>query len=160
MDEKFVNRLNHWFPRVKWIQWRHNGCDGVSNHQCHHCLLKHLFGADQRKHQSSASLAFVPVTGEFPAQMASNAENVSIWWRHHGFGLIGCHGLLYLDTIDCTQWHVGMGLGLDTIEWSTIQPSYIVAQIITEKLGQYHGLWCPGFLNRQAISNHGIDCVK
>ena len=24
-----------------------------------------------------------PATGEFPAQMASNAENVSIWWRHH-----------------------------------------------------------------------------
>ena len=22
-------------------------------------------------------------TGEFPAQMASNMENVSIWWRHH-----------------------------------------------------------------------------
>ena len=41
--------------------------------------------ADQRKHQSSASL-----TGEFPAQMASNAENVSIWWRHHNF-LIYCH---------------------------------------------------------------------
>ena len=36
---------------------------------------------DQRKHQSSASLAFVgnsPEAGEFPAQMASNAENVSI----------------------------------------------------------------------------------
>ena len=25
-----------------------------------------------------------PGTGEFPAQMASNAENVSNWWRHHG----------------------------------------------------------------------------
>ena len=24
-----------------------------------------------------------PMTGEFPAQRASNAENVSIWWRHH-----------------------------------------------------------------------------
>ena len=24
-----------------------------------------------------------PVTGELPAQRASNAENVSIWWRHH-----------------------------------------------------------------------------
>ena len=24
------------------------------------------------------------MTGEFPAQKASNAENVSIWWRHHG----------------------------------------------------------------------------
>ena len=40
-------------------------------------------GADQRKHQSSASLAFLPVTGEFPAQMVSYAENISIWWRHH-----------------------------------------------------------------------------
>ena len=43
-------------------------------------------GADQRKHQSSASMACAGkslVTGEFPAQMASNAENVSIWWRHH-----------------------------------------------------------------------------
>ena len=39
--------------------------------------------ADQRKQQSSASLAFVPVPGEFPAQRASNAENVSIWWRRH-----------------------------------------------------------------------------
>ena len=43
-------------------------------------------GADQRKHQSSASLALVRVPGEFPAQMASNAENVSIWWRHHDTG--------------------------------------------------------------------------
>ena len=24
-----------------------------------------------------------PGTGEFPAQMSSNAENVSIWWHHH-----------------------------------------------------------------------------
>ena len=40
--------------------------------------------ADQRKHQSSASLAFA-VTGEFAAQMASNAENVSIWSCHHEF---------------------------------------------------------------------------
>ena len=24
-----------------------------------------------------------PVTGEFPTQRASNAENVSIWRRHH-----------------------------------------------------------------------------
>ena len=40
-------------------------------------------GADQSKHQSSASLAFVWLN------MASNAENVSIWWRHHGFDGIG-----------------------------------------------------------------------
>ena len=34
--------------------------------------------ADQRKHQSSVSLAFVRGIGEFPAQMANYAENVSI----------------------------------------------------------------------------------
>ena len=39
--------------------------------------------ADQRNHQSSASLAFV----RFPVQMTSNAETVSIWWRHHVLGL-------------------------------------------------------------------------
>ena len=40
--------------------WRHNGRYGVSNHQQpHHCLLSLHAGADQRKHQSSASLAFV-----------------------------------------------------------------------------------------------------
>ena len=36
-------------------------------------------GTDERKHQSPASL----VTGEFPAQRASNAEKVSIWWRQY-----------------------------------------------------------------------------
>ena len=43
--------------------------------------------ADQRKHQSSASLAFVRGIHQrpmnFPHKRASNAENVSIWWRHH-----------------------------------------------------------------------------
>ena len=33
-------------------------------------------------------------TGEFPAQMASNVENVSIWWRHHN---INCQ----LDPLSC-----------------------------------------------------------
>ena len=43
---------------------------------------------DQRKHQRSALMALCvgnsPVTGEFPAQRTSNAEQASIWWRHHG----------------------------------------------------------------------------
>ena len=37
-------------------------------------------GADQRKHQSPASLAFVRGIHRSPV---SNAETVSIWWRHH-----------------------------------------------------------------------------
>ena len=51
--------------------------------------------AGQRKHQSSASLAFVRwIHRELPAQMASNAENVSIWWRHHGKN--ACREILHL----------------------------------------------------------------
>ena len=51
-------------------------------------VLSSIFsGADQRKHQSSASLAFVRgnplVTDGFPSRSVDNAENVSIWWRHH-----------------------------------------------------------------------------
>ena len=40
------------------LQWRHDERDGVSNQQHRDCLLNRL-GADQRKHQSYASLAFV-----------------------------------------------------------------------------------------------------
>ena len=48
--------LDHLQPSVGFLlRWRHNGHDDVSNHQPLHCILN----ADQRKHQSSASLAFV-----------------------------------------------------------------------------------------------------
>ena len=45
-----------WVDPIPTLQWRHYERDGASNHQ---------------------------VTGEFPAQRASNAENDSIWRRHH-----------------------------------------------------------------------------
>ena len=45
-------------------------------------------GADQRKHHSSVTTGLCEVkslkTGEFPAQRASNEENIFIWWSHHG----------------------------------------------------------------------------
>ena len=41
------------------LQWRHNDHDGVSNRQPHGCLLNRLFRRRSKKHQSSASLAFV-----------------------------------------------------------------------------------------------------
>ena len=44
-------------------------------------------GADQKKTSKLRVTGFwagnSPVTSEFPAQRASNAENVVIWWRHH-----------------------------------------------------------------------------
>ena len=70
------------------LRWRPNGHGGVSNHQPHHCLLNRLFGCRSKKTSKLRVTGICagnsPGTGEFPAQMASNAENVSIWWRHHG----------------------------------------------------------------------------
>ena len=72
---------------VRPLRWRHNGRDSVSNHQPHHCLLSRLF---RRRSKKTSKLRVTglcvgnsPLTGEFPAQMASSAKNVSIWWRHH-----------------------------------------------------------------------------
>ena len=69
------------------LEWRHNGRNGISNHQPHDCFLNHLFRCRSKK-TSKLSVTCLcagnsPGTGEFPAQMASNAEYVSIWWRHH-----------------------------------------------------------------------------
>ena len=62
-------------------------------------------GADQRKHQSSASLAFVWGIHRWPVnsaqQMASNAENVSIWWRHYVFCFNVC---LLNENFQWSQW--------------------------------------------------------
>ena len=72
---------------MRTLQWRHNEHDSASNHQPHDCLLNRLF---RRRSKKTSKLRVTglcvgnsPGTGEFPAQMASNAENVSFWWRHH-----------------------------------------------------------------------------
>ena len=71
----------------KTLHWRHNGHDSVSNHQPHDCLLNRLFRRRTKKisklRVTGLCAGNSPETGEFPAQMASYAENVSIWWRHN-----------------------------------------------------------------------------
>ena len=91
----------HWYDTRIWtlfswktmthlvltLRWRHNGLDSVTNHQPHDCLLNRSFGHRSKKTSklrvTGLCVGNSPVTGEFPAQMANNAENVSIWWRHH-----------------------------------------------------------------------------
>ena len=71
---------------LRTLQWRHNEPHGVSNHQPYDCLLNRLFRLRSKKTSKLRATGLCegnsPVTGEFPAQMASNGENVSIWWRH------------------------------------------------------------------------------
>ena len=65
------------------LQWRHNGRDSVSNHQPHDCLLRRRSKKTSKLHVTGLCAGNSPRTGEFPEQMTSYAENVSIWWRHH-----------------------------------------------------------------------------
>ena len=81
------------------LQWHHNGCDGVSNHQPHDCLLSRLF---RRRSKKTSKLRVTgicagnsPVTSEFPAQRASDAEYASIWWRHHEILMQFCKLIRY-----------------------------------------------------------------
>ena len=91
-DQQFILVVNKTYSRlvggITTLQWRHNGRGDVSNYQHLECLFNSLF---RRRSQKISKLPVTdlcdgnsPVTGEFPSQRASNAENVSIWWRHHG----------------------------------------------------------------------------
>ena len=68
------------------LSWRHDECHGASNHRRFDCLRNRLF---RRRSEKTSKIRVTglcegnsSVTGEFPAQRASNAENVSIR-RHH-----------------------------------------------------------------------------
>ena len=85
--QKHPRKMMGHVKTAKTLRWRHNGRDGVSNHQPHDCLLNSLFGSRSKKTSkfrvTGLCVGNSPGTGEFPAQMASYAENVFIWWRHH-----------------------------------------------------------------------------
>ena len=57
------------------LQWRHNGRDGVSNHQPYECLLNRLF----KRRSKKTSKRQWPLRGE----RVSKAENNSIWWQRN-----------------------------------------------------------------------------
>ena len=88
-----ITMLSNWYKKSHCIDemvplhWRHNDRGGVSDHQPHDCLLSRLF---RRRSKKTSKLRITGLyvgnslaTGEFPAQRASNTENVSIWWYHH-----------------------------------------------------------------------------
>ena len=87
----WLHGINHptcHFQLCIQLRWRHNGRDNVSNHQPHDCLINRLFRRRPKKTSKRRVTGLYAGnslgTGEFPAQLASNAENVSTWWRHHG----------------------------------------------------------------------------
>ena len=98
MGPYYMHRIDRWLTAIKlhqiWytLQWRHNGCDSVSNHQPQDRLLNRLL---RRRSKKTSKLRVTGLwtgnssgTDELPAQMASNAEKVSIWWRHYECNII------------------------------------------------------------------------
>ena len=89
-------------------RWRHTGRDGVSNHQPHYCLLNRLCAGNSW------------VSGEFPAQMASNAEmfpfdDVIMWARVKD---VKCRILMFdRETVHGKKW---------IIAWSNIGHNILV----------------------------------
>ena len=130
------------------LQWRHNGYDGFSNHQPHDCLLSRLFRHRSKKTSKLRVTGLCagnsPGTGEFPAQMASNADF---------FPFDDVIMLRYDITI--TQWANGILLGVylniqsihHVLVYKTHIPHYPgMDQRIWFK--QFFMLWCKN-LNRQ-----------
>ena len=79
MEKEITFFWGQWVDYRGVLLWGQNGRDGVSNHQPHHCLLNRLL---RRRSKKTSKLR---VTGLCAgnSQKASNAENVSIWWRQH-----------------------------------------------------------------------------
>ena len=74
------------------LQWRHIKRNGVSNQRRLDYLFNRLFRHRAKKplkpRVTGICAGNSPVTGEFPALKVSNAENVSIWWRHHAINAL------------------------------------------------------------------------
>ena len=115
---KLPSDLGHTLP------WHQHGHEGVSNHQPHCCLLNRSFWRRSKKTSKLRVTGFCAgnssATGEFPAQMASNAESVSIWWRHHD--MISC----YRSPFDSHCNSMVLFLFCNTTLWSSLVVFYNV----------------------------------
>ena len=76
-----IRRSKASFASVCTLQWRHNVRDDVSNHRRLDCLHNRVF---RHRSKKTSKLRFTglcdgnrPVTGGFPSQRASDAENVT-----------------------------------------------------------------------------------
>ena len=129
----FVSSRAEW--KVYLLHWRHNELNDVSNHQPHDCLHNRLFRRRLKKTSKLRATGLCagnsPVTGEFPAQMASNAENVSVWWRHHV-----------------------------TLRWCVVEMIYSGRSRPIFSNGQSHGCWCLADARSWNIYSHDFDFIS
>ena len=110
----------------------HNDCNGILNNQPH-VYTTDYEGADQRKLQSSMSLAFVPGIHRWPvnslqwipAQRASYAENVPIWWCHHDCNFDWRVVKWGLNEHFCNGRCKKLLMNFDSIRWGNYESDYM-----------------------------------
>ena len=114
------------------LQWRHIERDGVSNHQSMDCLLNSLF---KRRSKKTSKLRVTglckgnsSVTGEFPSHRASNAKNISIWWRN------------LVSNKDITSYNATERFILSK-QWYVIYPFKCWSRIYTGPECWHHWVW-------------------
>ena len=74
-----ITRLNFFKLKI-WKVY----CDRVLRNACtYSCVQRRRSKKTSKLRVTGLCAGNSPVTGDFPAQIASNAENVPIWWRHH-----------------------------------------------------------------------------
>ena len=104
------------------LQWHHNERDGVSNQLPYIYLLNGLFRPALKKTPKLCVNGLCEVTGEFPAQRASNAEYVSIQWRHHDILTGKIHG--FADPSKHTQTGLYQTFCPGSQSWNNILFAY------------------------------------
>ena len=106
------------------------------NHQPHDCLLNRLFRRRSKKTQKLRITGLCegnsPVTGGFPTQRASNAEKVSIGWRHHENKNSNISWYPYWKPID--SWNYFYGNVLSCISWYCITYRLVLKCLPSAKL--------------------------
>ena len=117
--------MSIWNILITSLQWRHNGWGGVSNHEPHDCLLSHLSRCRSYKplnlRVTGPLWGNSPVTGEFHPQRASTAENVPMWWRHHGHTMyINVDQVKLFHDTNCVLLHYL--LHASDLEWKHMGP--------------------------------------
>ena len=94
-----------------------------------------------------------PVTGEFPAQMASNSDFFSIWWRHHVFTvyMLQCHSFHETDDEERESAHVVIGQ-IEQVE-ATLKHRHHHGDVtslwwrhVNVQASNFYGLWALGKL--------------
>ena len=127
------------------LRWCHNERDGVSNHWGLDCLLS-------RSKKTSKLLVTGLWVGNPPA---SNAENISIWWRHNGFVDPEWHGI-------STQWASNMEVARMTcmdIKWNSFITidNYLVTHLIFKTCQGEVFIGCCPDISFTQISKNSIN---